>query len=204
MPGPVSKHPSVRNRRNDPRNDFRTLPSAGRPGAIPDWPLQPDARMVAELEFSRDRIASLQLQVEEETDGRKKGRLRRQLDKLQIAEGMLAIQLEHARDAELALWSEMWATPQAILWEETRSGREVAQYVRWKIRAEQGDVAAAREARQLSSLLGLTPLALLRMKAEIEKKAEQPGTSGGSTPRRRPVKKGPKGDDPRNGLYAVS
>ena len=50
--------------------------------------------------------------------------------------------------------------PQAVMWEESSAGREVAQYVRWKIRGEQGDLESAKEARMLSDRLGLNPLAV--------------------------------------------
>ncbi|PBO23035.1 hypothetical protein CLM85_18600, partial [Streptomyces albidoflavus] len=45
--------------------------------------------------------------------------------------------------------------------------REVAQYVRWKVRAELGDLDASKEARQLADRLGLSPLAMLRLRWEI-------------------------------------
>lgn len=64
---------------------------------------------------------------------------------------------------EAELWAEVWSTPQATAWERLRWTRDVAQYVRWKVQGELGDLDAAKEARQLSDRLGLTPLALLRL-----------------------------------------
>ncbi|SDT85163.1 hypothetical protein SAMN04488548_1162 [Gordonia westfalica] len=54
-----------------------------------------------------------------------------------------------------------------VIWEESHTHREVAQYVRWKVRAEQGDLKAAAEARQLSDRLGLNPLALMRLRPRL-------------------------------------
>lgn len=202
-PGPPPKHPSVRARKNNPKADFRSLPAGGREGAAPPWPLQPDVALTAELEMTRDRVATLQVQVETESDGRKRGRLSRNLDKLQMAAATLAIQVEQADDLEKALWADLWSTPQAVLWEESHALREVAQYVRWKVRAEQGDIKAAAEARALSDRLGLNPLALLRLRAEVERveDAEDRGRRRRTTTPR-PAAKGD--DDPRSGLYAVS
>ena len=93
------------------------------------------------------------------------------------------------------------------MWEESSAGREVAQYVRWKIRGEQGDLESAKEARMLSDRLGLNPLALLRLRLEIERVAEAEETSkrrrdrgavGGES-------RGPDdGEDPRSILSVVS
>lgn len=168
MPGPAPKHPSVRQRRNDAKKDFRTLSSDGREGPPPAWPLGPDVALMAELEYATDQVAKLQVEYEEASDGRARGRIRRNLDKLEMQSARLKLTIEMSQDAEVELWNEMWATPQAVLWEESYAHREVAQYVRWKIRGEQGDLKASIEARQLSDRLGLNPLALLRLRAEIE------------------------------------
>lgn len=202
--GPAPKHPSTRTRaRSAKASGFRMLPSQGRTGAPPCWPLQADLRAVAELEVARDKVAALQVAQETETDGRKKGRLRRQLEQHEMTVATLTLQLEQANDAETALWRELWRTPQAVVWEEAHAAREVAQYVRWKIRGEQGDLEAAKEARMLSDRLGLNPLALLRLRAEIERADE--AEDRGKRRRQVPAKKPKDGDDedPR-GLFAVS
>lgn len=75
-----------------------------------------------------------------------------------------------ARDAnehEQVLWDELWALPQAVAWERFNYGREVAQYVVWKIMAEAGSLDASKESRQISDRLGLTPLAMLRLRWEV-------------------------------------
>lgn len=202
MPGPPQKHPSTRARRNNPKAGFRALDVKGRKGPAPAWPLQPDVKLSSQIEQCQDQIISLQVQLEKATDGRVKGRLRRSLNKAELTVASLTLQVDQARDAEVDLWNELWAMPVAVIWEESRAAREVAQYVRWKIRGEQGDLDAAKEARMLSDRLGLNPLALLRLRAEVERVegAEEQGR------RRRAAAKPPekKGDDPRGGLYAVN
>lgn len=200
MPGPAPKHQSVRARRNNPKAGFRALDVAGRTGPAPAWPLRPDVRRSAELEQFQDQIISLQVELEGAEDGRTKGRLRRSLSKAELMVATLSLQIEQALDAEVALWDELWAMPVAVLWEESRAAREVAQYVRWKIRGEQGDLDAAKEARMLSDRLGLNPLALLRLRAEVEKveDAEDRGKRRRATSTRKP-----EGEDPRRSLRAV-
>ena len=205
MASPIPKHPSVRARRNDAKKDFTTLSASGLDGPAPEWPLMDDPAMIAERDLSQDRVAELQVLLEEETDGRKKGRLRQELHRAELKAAVLGLKIEQARDAEVALWESLWATPQAVMWAESHAHREVAQYVRWKLRAEQGDLKAASEARQWSDRLGLNPLALLRLRVEIEQAeaAEERGRQRrGGAPRKSPRKPG-GGDDPRAGLYAV-
>lgn len=170
--------------------------------------MRPDVHLTAELELARDRVADFQVKVEQETDGRKKGRLRRELNKNEMLAAKLSLQLEQATDAEVQLWRELWKLPQAVIWKETGANREVAQYVRWKVRAEQGDLKAATEARLLSDRLGLNPLALLRLRAEVEH-VDAAETKGNQRRRSVPAKakddgKGKDDEDPRGGLYVVA
>jgi hypothetical protein len=194
------------------KKGFRTLAGQGRRGPAPAWPLRPDVNLSSQLEVARDRVADFQVKVEQETDGRKKGRLRRELNKNEMLVAQLKLQLEQATDAEVSVWRELWKLPQAIIWKETGANREVAQYVRWKVRAEQGDLKAATEARLLSDRLGLNPLALMRLRAEVEH-ADEAETKGRQRRTSAPAKsktegksdgKGKGDDDPRGGLYAVS
>ncbi len=203
MPGPPPKHPSVRARRNNPRKDFRELDSIGWAGEIPAWPLGADISRGARLDFLQDEIASAQVEMANAEDGRARGRIKQKLNRAQIEAAVLQLQIEQARDAEVALWDDMWRTPQAVMWAEARAHREVAQYVRFKIRAEQGDLDAAKEARMWSDRLGLNPLALLRLRVEVERADEahsrgeerrgqtKPSTGASRTRRKKP------GDDPR-------
>lgn len=204
VPGPPPKHPSVRARRNDAKKDFTTLPLAGRGKKdAPAWPLLDDPSMVAARDLAQDRVAALQVELAECEDGRAKGRLRRELSKQEMAAAVLGLQIDQTRDAELELWEQLWAMPQAVMWEESHAGREVAQYVRWKIRAEQGDMKAAGEARQWSDRLGLNPLALLRLRVEIEQAAAAEDRGRKRRETQRSPRKPAAEDDPRAGLYAV-
>lgn len=197
MPVPP-KHPSVRARRNSRNAGLRLLPSAAGAPA-PEWPLPPDVARTAELETLRDKVAGLQVAIEGETDGRRKARLVRQLGQVELASAKLALELEQAGDAEQALWSELWTFPQAVMWHESKSHRSVATFVRLQIRAEQGDLKAAVEARQREDRLGLNDWALLRLRAEVERveEAEQRGTRRRET---KPAVKSKGKPDPREFL----
>ena len=140
-------------------------------------------------------------EIEQTEDGRTRGRLRRELNKLELSTAALSLQIEQAGDMERDLWAELWGMPQAEIWEESQAHREVAQYVRWKIRGEQGNLDAAKESRMLSDRLGLNPLALMKLRAEVER-AQEAEARGAQRRTTRPQAKG--GDDPRSGLYAVS
>lgn len=201
MTGPAPKHPSARRRSNNAKSDFTILPVEGRSGPVPVWPLKPMPAMVAKLETARDKIVSAQVELESASDGRTRGRLRQAIERAQLAVATLELQIEQARDEEAALWAELWATPQAVVWEQSHSQREVAQYVRWKVQGEQGDLEAAKEARMLADRLGLNPLALLRLRLEIEHVSE--AEARGDKRRAAPKPVVPPADDPRNGLYAV-
>lgn len=205
MPGPAPKHPSVRARQNNPKKDFRILSAEGRTGDAPPWPLAADVSLTSTLEVQRDRMATLQVEFAVEEDGRKRGRIRRDLNKLELESAKLALQLEQAVDAEVSLWNELWTYPQSVMWEENRSHRMVASYVRWQIRNEQGDLRAASEARQLSDRLGLNDLALMKLRAEIEH-VEDVEAKGRERRSQSSVKKSAsrkKPGDPRAGLHAV-
>jgi len=65
-----------------------------------------------------------------------------------------------AANAEAKLWAELWATPQAVMWETLGWTRIVARYVRCCLAAELLDRHAMAEARQLEDRLGLTPKAM--------------------------------------------
>lgn len=67
------------------------------------------------------------------------------------------------------LWAELWSTPQAAAWERLGAGtiRVVARYVVLLAEADVGEPKAAMEVRQIEDRLGLTPLAMLRLRWEI-------------------------------------
>ncbi len=204
MPGPAPKHPSVRARRNNPKAGFTTLPTGGRVGKAPAWPLPGDARSVALRDLAQDRIASLTADLEHADDGRTKGRLRRQLAQAEQSAAILALQLEQQTDLELELWTMLWRTPQATMWEVSPAfERTLAQFVRWNVKGEQGDLDAAREARIRGKEFGLSPLTLLGLKAEVERvdEAEDKGARRRQTRVTSPKKRGDS--DPRAHLSSV-
>lgn len=67
------------------------------------------------------------------------------------------------------LWAELWSTPQAVAWEALGAGcvRVVARYVVLLAEADVGEPKAAMEVRQLEDRLGLSPMAMLRLRWEI-------------------------------------
>lgn len=208
MPGPIRK-PSSRQSRGV-RGSGGTRQLSPVPDVeVPDFPLQPDPRRVAELNTVRDRVANLQGQLAAVEDRRKRYRLKRELDKVQLVEATIALEVEQSADAEREFWRELWTAPQAVYWaENTAAVRELAMYVRWMIRAEYGDTKASGEARALSNALGINPTALLRLRAEIEH-TDQVESTGRRRRQREAVQPEQggngkdEGGDPRAGLYAV-
>lgn len=81
------------------------------------------------------------------------------------------------------VWAELWATPQAVAWERLGYTRVVARYVSCLIDAERDldDIVDPKlyaamlvnqskllpEVRQLEDRLGLTPMAMLRLRWEV-------------------------------------
>jgi len=114
MPGPPPKPDNQRRRRNA-TVAMTQLPSEGRQGDPPEWPLAATAAF------------------DEKT------------------------------------WRDLWATPQAAAWERLGIGaiRMVARYVVLLAEAEVGEPKAAMEVRQLEDRLGLSPLAMLRLRWEV-------------------------------------
>lgn len=207
MPGPPPKHPSIRARRNKTGSagDFRVLAIA--PDIqVPPWPLAADVSSTALLEVTRDRVASFQVELEGCEDGRARGRIQRRLAEAELQVAQLSLEIEQASDAEIQLWSELWAMPQAVIWAESHAHRELAQYCRWKIRAEGGNLDAGKEARMLSDRLGLNPLALLRLRAEIEQvqKAQEDGVKRREAAAKKVPAKKKKAADPRGFLSDAS
>lgn len=133
--------PNPQARRRNARPASVELPSEGRRGPVPSWPLP---------------------------------------DTIKHTEILTAL--------EQSLWADLWATPQSVAWERLGWTRDVAQYVRWKVQGELGDLDAAKEARQWSDRLGLSPLALLRLNwriVEDEVADRRPAPQAASGPKRR-------------------
>lgn len=202
MPGPAPKHPSRRSRASSA--NIVQLPAAGFSGPVPPWPLSPDLSSQATLDHMQDKVASLQARLEAETDGRVRGGIRRQLNKVELAEALARSQVEGVAAAEAGLWAELWRDPQAVMWEKsTAFQRSVAQFVRWNIRAEQGDLKAATEARLRGDSLGLTPRSLLALRREIAEADAAEDRADERRRRRNESARKPDRGDPRAGLFAV-
>lgn len=75
---------------------------------------------------------------------------------------------------DAVVWADLWRTPMAVAWELDNNVRTVARYLRVMRAAEEslasGDPSAAllSEVRQLEDRLGLTPMARLRLRWEID------------------------------------
>ena len=162
--GPPPK-PAGARRRTNPTVATTKLPAEGRTGDPPKWPLPADVRRQAQLDRYGEQIDDLS--VEAQGVGRSAAAAARKLLTLQERADVLSAELDAVAEQEQALWVELWRTPQAVAWERTGWTREVALYCRWMVAAELGDMDAAREARQWSDRLGLSALALLRLRWEI-------------------------------------
>lgn len=71
--------------------------------------------------------------------------------------------------AVIALWAELWATPQSVAWEQLGWVRIVARYAKALLEAEKSKapIGLMAEVRQLEDRLGLTPMSMLRLRWEI-------------------------------------
>lgn len=93
--------------------------------------------------------------------------------------------------ADQAVWAELWATPAAAAWERNNWTRVVARYLRVMRAADKalaaGDVSAMLlgEVRQLEDRLGLTPIAMLRLRWEIDTDEVGEARAAAPKPRRR-------------------
>ncbi|MDT0477389.1 hypothetical protein RM863_35235 [Streptomyces sp. DSM 41014] len=177
------------------------LPAGGRKGRPPKWPLQDDVVLTARRDIALRKADDLELALlEPNLKGRAKANAEKKADSAREAALILTKQLEAQQAVEAQLWRELWATPQAVMWQKLSWTREVAQYVRWKSRAESGDLDAAKEARQIADRLGLTPLAMLRLRWTI---ADSNDAAAAPASRRRPASGSRRPDDPRAALHIV-
>lgn len=199
MPGPPPKHPSTRARRNG-SEQLRVI--SGIDGPVPPWPLQPDLAAIVELETAQARADEYRAKLADCTNGRKRAGLTRQLDKAVTAAKVIETRIQVTETAERELWAELWAMPQASLWEEAHAHRAVALYARLTLLAEQGSLPAASEARQRGAALGMTPLDLLKLRAEVER-TEEVETKGQQRRTRNSVAKSEAKGDPRAILKAM-
>lgn len=167
MPGPPPKPDDQRRRRNATVAMVR-LPAGGRTKRAPNWPLIPDVVMTVRRDLAAAKVERLECDlVELQEAGRPIGALERRLDQAREQLAILNAQLREQRKLEALLWRDLWSTPQSVQWELLGWTRDVAQYVRHKVLGELGDLDSAKEARQWSDRLGLTPMSLLRLRWEI-------------------------------------
>lgn len=191
--GPPPKDPSKRARRNA-TIAMTQLPAEGRPGDAPEWPLLPDVAATARLKFAQEQAARLRDEWAAEEDSRKARALAKRLESAEVYLAEATQLVQEQEQLEARVWADLWSTPQAVMWERLRWTREVAQYARWKVKAELGALDASREARQLADRLGLSPLAMLRLRWAVsedevgQKRASKSATAGGSRSRRGPLR----------------
>jgi hypothetical protein len=165
--GPPPKAPGDRVRRN-PTIAMTSLPAEGRKGAAPAWPLLPDIILKTRAQLADGKVEDLRDKLNEaELEGKPTAAIERRLDKALETLAILEAQVAEQRRLEDTLWLDLWKLPQACEWERLGWLRDVAQYVRHKVMAELGDLDAAKEARQWSDRLGLSPMAMLRLRWQV-------------------------------------
>lgn len=150
------------------------LPAEGRTGPVPPWPLPADVMLSARLDVLRAEQEQLERALDG-ADAKEANRLRHRLGQNVERVALTEAIVKQSKVAELELWDELWHLPHAVAWERMRWTREVAQYARWKAKAELGDMDASKEARMLADRLGLTPKAMqdLRWTVATDEVAEQ-------------------------------
>ncbi|WP_416902745.1 hypothetical protein [Micromonospora echinospora] len=167
------------------------LPAEGRTGPAPRWPLIPDVVLTTRKKLADAKVQRLEYDLEVAQDeNRPTGPIERKLDQAREVAAIMAAQLREQRKLEASLWKDLWTLPQAVQWERLGWTRDVAQYVRHKVMAELGDLDAAREARQWSDRLGLSPMAMLRLRwevvaNEVAARREEKTAAAGTQPARR-------------------
>jgi hypothetical protein len=165
--GPPPKPDDQRRRRNATVAMTR-LPAEGRTKPCPRWPLVPDVELTVRRRLAESAVDRLQFQRDELLEaGKSVAAMERRIDAALAAFEIADAQLAGQAGLEAELWADLWRLPQAVEWERLGWLRDVAQYVRHKAKGELGDLDAAKEARQWSDRLGLSPLAMLRLRWAI-------------------------------------
>lgn len=164
------------------------LPPEGRKGPAPAWPLPEDVRAEATIKWLEAKAIELRDQWAEEEDGRKAAALaRRQADAERAAVEARAA-LEMQEQMELELWDELWALPQAVMWERQHQNFEVALYCRRACEAQErgSKVNLGTLVRQMADSLGITTPGLQRNRWKIDRPggAPAPREGGGGQKRR--------------------
>ncbi|MFJ4987907.1 hypothetical protein ACIP9H_29400 [Streptomyces sp. NPDC088732] len=113
--------------------------------------------------------------------------------------------LTEATDRELDLWHDLWAKPQAVMWEEMGQALEVALFARTLAEAERADarVDVKKMVRGYLDSLGLSVAGMNRNRWKIAPAIEEPVEvpSAAPAPARRPsardrLKVVPSGEGP--------
>jgi hypothetical protein len=165
--GPTPKPDAQRRRRNATVATTK-LPANGRQGRAPKWPLIPDIATKAKRDLYVGKVAKFTADLETAIDmGLPTYGAERRLADAELELAICEARLLEQRKIEALVWRELWKTPAAAQWEKLGWTRELALYVRWQVLGELGDLDAAKEARQWSDRLGLTPLAMLRMRWDV-------------------------------------
>jgi hypothetical protein len=98
--------------------------------------------------------------------------------------------LTEAADRELELWDDLWAKPQAVVWEDMDQALEVALFVRTLAEAERPDarVDVKKMIRGYLDSLGLSVAGMNRNRWKIAPAAEEPPAvePAATPPARRP------------------
>lgn len=167
MPG-RGPAPTANPRRRNARPGTVTLPRQGRSGPPPAWPLVDDVVQTAKRDALRKQVRQLRVQAAAFADDPKKlAAVDQRIARANEDLALVLARLREQRKQERALWAQAWATPQATQWEILGWTRDVATFVRLKIRGELGELAAGVEARQWSDRLGLNPRAMKDLFWEI-------------------------------------
>ncbi|HCA88177.1 MAG TPA: hypothetical protein DEQ61_23560 [Streptomyces sp.] len=97
--------------------------------------------------------------------------------------------LTAASDRELELWDDLWAKPQAVVWEDMDQALEVALFVRTLAEAERADarVDVKKMVRSYLDSLGLSVAGMNRNRWKIAPAVDEPAANGpvAGTPARR-------------------
>lgn len=166
--GPPPK-PADQRRRTNATVAMTRLPAEGRGNRrAPNWPLLPDLILSTRRDLAARKVEALECDYEELREaGQPVARIEKRLDQQREILAVTEAQMREQRKLEAVLWKDLWRLPQAVAWERNGWTRDVAAYVRHKTMAELGDLEHAKEARQWSDRLGLSPMALLRLRWEI-------------------------------------
>lgn len=153
---------------------------ASRQAGVPGWPLPEDAALKARQMAAMESLAEINAEIEGETDGRKLGGLRRRQQAAKDRLAVLDMQIHLAASLELEIWADLWGLPQADAWRAQGWIRDVAQYARHKARGESGSLDDAKEARQWSDRLGLSPRAAAQLGLKFAPKQQSSSSASGS------------------------